>query len=181
MKQGLIYLACPYSHKEHYMLVARHLMVNKVTANLMSKGMYIYSPISHSHPVAESGEAVPRGWDWWGAYDRHIITLCVGMIVLRLPGWETSTGVQAEIKWATELGLPIEYIDYDCNPTYQDMVTLAMQMEVQMAPTLAGASTMEMDSNASNPTTICFTTDIQGVLRNTTNGAPLGFGLVHGV
>ena len=37
---------------------------------------------------------------------------CDKMVVYKMPGWETSYGIQWEIKKATELGIPIEYHDF---------------------------------------------------------------------
>ena len=121
----LTYLAVPYTHKEHHMMVARHLIVNIVAAQLMAQGLYIYSPISHTHPIAEAScGKLPRGWDFWQGYDRAILTNCEKLIVLRLPGWDTSTGVQAEIKLATEMGIPVEYIDFDDMKYYEEVVAI---------------------------------------------------------
>lgn len=109
MKNKLIYLACPYSHADHAVMVDRWNSVNKVAAKLMSDGHYIFSPISHTHPIAEHG--LPRGWEYWKGYDRRMIESCDEIIVLKLDGWEASTGVQAEIEIGKELGIPVSYID----------------------------------------------------------------------
>ncbi len=109
-QRKLTYLATPYTHKEHYVMLARFTIVNIVAAQLMSQGEYIYSPISHTHPIAEAScGKLPRGWEFWEGYDTAILTNCEKLVVLRLPGWETSTGVQAEIKIASKMGIPIEY------------------------------------------------------------------------
>jgi hypothetical protein len=55
MKRTLTYLAAPYSHKDHHMMVVRFLAINQYAAKLMSRGDYIFSPISHTHPIAEAG------------------------------------------------------------------------------------------------------------------------------
>lgn len=121
----LTYLAVPYTHKDHYMMVARHLLVNIVAAQYMAAGDYIYSPISHTHPIAEAAQGkLPRGWDFWKGYDSTILSNCEKVIVLRLPGWEESTGVQAEIKLATEMGIPVEYIDFDDMEYYAAVVDI---------------------------------------------------------
>lgn len=39
-----------------------------------------------------------------------MVSKCEKLIVIKLPGWETSTGVTAEIAHAKELGLLIEEI-----------------------------------------------------------------------
>lgn len=110
----LVYLACPYSHDEHSFRMLRWYAANQAAAKLMSEGLYIFSPISHTHPIAEASEGkLPRGWDFWEGYDRQYLNICKKIIVLRIPGWDTSKGVQAEIKIGTEMGIPIEYMDWD--------------------------------------------------------------------
>lgn len=112
MNKELIYLAVPYSDKDPAVQEARFNIVNKVAAKLMAEGKYIFSPISHTHPIALAGK-LPGDWQFWEGYDRCILSCCCKLTVLRLPGWEKSTGVQAEIKIATELGIPIDYIEHE--------------------------------------------------------------------
>lgn len=107
---SLVYLATPYSHPNAEIREWRFRRVNKVAARLMSEGLHVFSPISHTHPIAEVGD-LPKGWEYWEEYDRTILASCVKMIVFRQEGWNTSVGVQAEIAIAKELGLPIEYVD----------------------------------------------------------------------
>lgn len=128
----LSYLAAPYSHKEHYMLVARFLAINAVASKLMADGKYIFSPISHTHPIAEASNGkLPRGWEYWNGYDRVMISRCQRLLVLKLNGWEQSTGVTAEIKIAKELGIPIQYIEYERHiyPKFADLVIQAKALE----------------------------------------------------
>lgn len=115
-----IYLATPYTNPEREIMVTRFLMVNKVAAKLMAEGKYIFSPISHTHPIAEAGN-LPRGWEYWEGYDRRILSTCNRIIVLKLPGWQESKGVQAEIKIGEELGIPVDYLDYDVE-AYQKLL-----------------------------------------------------------
>jgi hypothetical protein len=130
MNNELRYLAAPYTHSEHYMLVARFMLINRAAAKLMERGLYVFSPISHTHPIAESSSGkLPRGWQYWETFDRLILGACKRLIVLRLPGWETSTGVKNEIKIAEELNLFIEYTDYEYTPTYDEVVAEAKALE----------------------------------------------------
>lgn len=162
-------------------MVARHLTVCRFAAKLMGEdGRFVFSPISHTHPIAEQGR-LRRGWEFWECYDRTMIGCCDDLLVLCLPGWEQSTGVQAEIKIAQEFGIPIDYAQYDLTPTLKDMVALALQMEIQMAPTLATVSTVEMDDASKNPTTLSSTYDSRGVCVSSTDGCSMQFGLLHGV
>lgn len=110
--QTLVYLATPYSHPDPLVRVFRFNAVNRAAAQLMAKGLHIYSPISHTHPIAMEG-SLPLGWDFWQQYDRAILDACCRMIVLRLPGWEESKGVAAEMQIAQDLGLAVSFIDPD--------------------------------------------------------------------
>lgn len=109
-KGELFYVACPYSHKDKAVMVERWEKVNKFAAKLMAKGWYIYSPISHTHPIAVVGD-LPRGWDFWHGYDTCMISRANGLIVFMIDGWKESTGVQAEIKLAKDYQIPVSYYD----------------------------------------------------------------------
>jgi len=110
MKKGFIYLACPYTHADKSIMIERWSAVNRAAAKLMGNGEYVFSPISHTHPIAEAGQ-LPRDWNFWEGYDRIMLGNCDTLMVLKLPGWNISTGVQAEIKIAEEFGIPIEYME----------------------------------------------------------------------
>ena len=127
-KKEIIYLACPYSHSEKYVMTARFMIANKIAAKLIAEGNYVLSPISHTHPIAEEGE-LPRGWQYWGEFDRKLLSVCTKMIVVKLPYWEWSSGVQAEIELAKELSIPVEYIEYESNPHVVETMALAKSME----------------------------------------------------
>lgn len=106
----LTYLACPYSHDNRLVRVKRFEAVNEFAGRLMKEGKQVFSPISHTHPIAEVSE-LPLGWDFWQEYDRAFLEHAKEVIVLMLPGWQDSTGVTAEIKIAKELGIPVRYIE----------------------------------------------------------------------
>lgn len=106
----LVYLATPYSDPDPKVRLRRFETVNKVAARLMRDGVHIFSPISHTHPIAEAG-GLPLDWEFWQGYDRAILAACVRMSVLMQPGWKESVGVQAEIKSAKELGIAVEYLE----------------------------------------------------------------------
>lgn len=108
-ERPLVYLACPYSHPDRDVRLARFEAVNKVAADLMRQGLKIFSPISHTHPIAEAGE-LPLGWDYWHEYDHAFLSASNRLIVLMLDGWRESTGVNGEIEIANTLGIGVEYI-----------------------------------------------------------------------
>ena len=103
-----IYLAVPYTGTPKQQQ-SRFEDVNKVAAMLMREGYLVFSPISHTHPIAMAGD-LPKGWEFWKAYDLTFIEWCDEVHVLMLDGWYSSRGVTAERKLARELGKPIQYI-----------------------------------------------------------------------
>jgi len=105
-----IYLATPYSHDDPLIREARFNAVNKAAARLMSQGYLVFSPISHTHPIALAGD-LPKGWDFWEEYDREFVKWADELCVLTLDGWRDSTGVTAEIKIAAQYGMLITYME----------------------------------------------------------------------
>lgn len=105
----LVYLACPYSHKDPAVREARFHAVTRYAARLTNEGLIVFSPITHSHPMHLIG--LDGDWTFWERVDRVYLGLCHKIFVLKLPGWEESIGVTAEIKIAQESGMEIEYVE----------------------------------------------------------------------
>ena len=106
----MIYLAVPYSHDNPKVREVRFEAANRAAAILIQKGHHVFSPISHTHPIALCGD-LPKGWEYWEEYDRIMLGACDTLAILRLDGWRESTGVQAEIKIASETKMVIFYVD----------------------------------------------------------------------
>jgi len=104
----LIYLATPYSHPDDQVRHDRFRLAAKLGAAMMKKGMIVYSPISHTHPMAEEG-SLPTDWKYWAEVDTAFLTRCTKLVVATMDGWDKSKGVYAEIQIAQALNLPIEY------------------------------------------------------------------------
>lgn len=103
-----IYLATPYTGTKQQQQ-SRFEIVNECAARLMREGFLVFSPISHTHPIALAG-ALPKGWEFWKEYDLTFIEWADEIYVLMQQGWEKSKGVTAEIKLAKELKKPICYL-----------------------------------------------------------------------
>ena len=105
----LTYLACPYTSSSSLIRHMRYHWVNKAFAHLMeTKGWNVFSPITHSHPVHELGLA--GDWTFWKRIDTEYLSFSKRLVVLQLEGWDTSVGVQAEIKIAKRMKVPILYM-----------------------------------------------------------------------
>lgn len=106
----MMYLCVPYSHDSAIIREQRFRAACRAAAKLMAEGKIVFSPLSHSHPIAVQC-GLPTGWEFWEKFDREFIAACTEVVVLRLPGWETSVGIAAELRIAAELGRPVSYID----------------------------------------------------------------------
>jgi len=127
MTGKLIYLAAPYTHADRAIMVDRFNRINAVAAKIMARGEYVFSPISHTHPIADAG-TLPRGWEYWKGYDTVMVSRCTKLYVLMLEGWTVSVGVNAEIDLADKLNIPIVYIDEKLNET-MDVVEAMRRFE----------------------------------------------------
>ena len=104
-----IYLAIPYTHASAEIREQRFRLANKYAAKYMNQGHIVFSPISHSHTIAKQ-ETLPVEWEFWKKQDKAFIEWCDVLVVVMADGWETSTGVQAEIEIARELVKAIVFI-----------------------------------------------------------------------
>jgi len=106
----MIYLASPYSDPNPAVMQQRFDAVCRYAGHLMLQGKVVYSPIAHCHPIAERVN-LPRTWDFWEKFDRGMLKRADELVVLKLPGWDTSKGVAAETSIAHDLDLHISYVD----------------------------------------------------------------------
>lgn len=107
----LVYMASPYTHKDKGMLISRFDAVVDCCGWFMNnvKDCYFYSPIAHTHPIAERC-TLPIQWQFWADFDECILSRCNEIWILTIPGFSVSTGVKAERKIAERFGLPIRFI-----------------------------------------------------------------------
>lgn len=117
MKNKIIYLGIPYTWDAE----KSFKIANKVTADLMNKGYVVFSPVSHSHPVADYlDESLRYDQDFWMKQDLTILEKCDEMYIVCIHNEgrvgavliEKSKGCQSEIEKAKELNLPIKVYDY---------------------------------------------------------------------
>ena len=103
------YLACPYMHENPVIVAARVDLATQKAAELMMEGYNVYSPLTHSDPIAPFiPEKHQWDYDFWLSRDLQIIRRCVDELhVLCLDGWEESKGVGMELDEAEKLGIPI--------------------------------------------------------------------------
>jgi len=96
---SFFYIASPYTHKEASVREKRFKEAMKFTAALMKLEIPCYSPIVHCHELANTYE-LPTTFDYWIKMNHAMIDVSLGVVVLKLDGWDTSKGVADEIEYA---------------------------------------------------------------------------------
>ncbi len=107
----IAYLACPFSDPSSAICDLRFKAANYAAGVLMQQGEVIFSPLSHSYPIAQAINA-PTLWDFWKPQDEAILRRCTKLYVLCIDGWLRSVGVREEVEIAHEMGIPITYLSY---------------------------------------------------------------------
>lgn len=105
-----VYLGQPYTHTSYEMRCNRYYKAMHFVAEMSRKGITIYSPILHFHPMALQ-HSLPTDADFWQHHNYNMLALSSALWVLKLPGWQESKGLQWEITCAREISLEIEYYD----------------------------------------------------------------------
>lgn len=107
-----IYIAAPFSHPNIFVRLQRFYRITKYAGKLIDKNTIIYSPITHCYPM-HLINTLPSHWDFWCKQDLSFLSWADKLYVLTLPGWQTSTGVNEEIKYMLDRDKPVIYVDYD--------------------------------------------------------------------
>lgn len=105
----MIYLAAPYNDRNPQVVNDRMHLVETVLALLSRDGKHAFSPLL-MHYVLDKGVDLPSGFEFWDSLCFDFLKRCDEMIILTLPGWDTSRGVQAEINFCVEHDIPFTYM-----------------------------------------------------------------------
>ena len=106
----LIYLASPFAHELAAVREARLEAVRHVCGNLVNEGKIVLSPLVYAGELAVRGFHAPQGWYAW---DLQFLARCDELLVLQLPGWESSNGLLVEIAAAQARNLPIRLMSLE--------------------------------------------------------------------
>lgn len=108
LRGRLVYLASPYTSQVDAVQTDRAFITAEVTKHLMKNGVNVFSPIAYSHMIADALD-----YQGWIAFDMRVLAKCEMLAVLRLPGWDYSKGVRAEMTAADSIHMPIHFIDVE--------------------------------------------------------------------
>jgi hypothetical protein len=104
------YLASPYTHPDPEVRHQRYVEMERICAEYLRNGIYVYSPIVHCHYIALNHD-LPVEFDFWMGYNKSMMLASRGMIVIQLDGWSKSKGVAAEIEFCTDNNISVIYVD----------------------------------------------------------------------
>lgn len=91
------YVATPYSAYPAGIDAAFHDACT-ATAEFIKRGIPVYSPIAHTHPVALAGGMDPLDHTIWLPADQPFMDAARGLIVVQMDGWDKSKGIAFEIE-----------------------------------------------------------------------------------
>ncbi|WP_315754457.1 DUF1937 family protein [Bradyrhizobium sp. SZCCHNRI2007] len=118
-KAVIVYLAGPYSNdapknpskrSSVEKRLARFNAITEAARQLIEQGNIVYSPLTMTHPIDIRMKHDP-GSAFWVAFDEAFMAHCSRLIVLRLPGWDASSGVSKEIDFFGKRGILPEWSD----------------------------------------------------------------------
>ena len=99
-KPKVSYLAAPFNHPDPAVMQERFDRITEIAGKLIKEGTFVFSPITHNILIREKMDMT--NWNAWGPYDLTMLSLCDQLLLTKLPGWENSKGMQAEIAFAEE-------------------------------------------------------------------------------
>lgn len=111
VKEPLYYMASVYSQFQQGQEQA-YIEASKSAAILLKRGLNVFSPVAHSHPIAAHGDINKIDHDFWMRLDIAILDACDHLLVLMMPGWRESKGIGMEVAHAKATGKPITYLSW---------------------------------------------------------------------
>lgn len=109
-KRSFWYLATPYS-KYPGGIEDAFRAACRFTGKLIERGIPVYSPIAHTHPVAIHSKMDPFDHSIWLPADEPMMRAAHGLIVMTMEGWDTSKGIAHEIAEFGSSGKVIVYLE----------------------------------------------------------------------
>jgi len=110
---SIIYLAGPYSSGTAETREARFNAITQVAAKLIEKEKIVFSPLTMTHPIdlvlAKDGETL--GSEYWVNFDEAFMQFCTSIYILKLPGWDKSSGVVRELAYFDDRRITATYLE----------------------------------------------------------------------
>ncbi len=106
-----VFLSAPYSHRDPKVVALRIKNLCHIAAQIENRGVqHAISPL-YNQLLLNNGVDLPASTAFWKSYSISLLLLCKELLVIRMPGWLESVGVNIEITTAEMNGIPIRYFD----------------------------------------------------------------------
>ncbi|MCI1035741.1 uncharacterized protein DUF1937 [Raoultella sp. BIGb0149] len=101
-----IFLACPYSHVDEAVVNQRFNSCNQVAAAIIESGNLVFSQVTLSHPINQVMRHTAKQdiGKRWAPVDAFFMGVVDELIIVDLPGWDKSIGIQREIEFFEQRG-----------------------------------------------------------------------------
>ena len=108
--KGFVYLATPYSK---YPAGKEQAFIDAcvIAGKMIERGIGVFSPIAHSHVIAQHARIDPDSHAIWLPADQFLMDKADAIVVALMLGWSESRGVAYEIVEFEKAGKPIFYLD----------------------------------------------------------------------
>lgn len=79
---------------------------------MIACGVNLFSPIAHSHPISVFGDLTQTDHTLWMRVDYPMMRAAMGLIIVEMPGWKDSIGVQEEIGFFEKQEKPVKSVKW---------------------------------------------------------------------
>lgn len=112
-EKQLIYLASHYSSPDPEVRAYRYKKAIECAADLIKQGYLVFSPIAHSHEIAQRLGKDFEGFESWRELDLRMLASCNILVVAEIEGWEESCGVKIEMRKARKWNIKVKFCIFD--------------------------------------------------------------------
>jgi len=109
------FIAGPYTDPDEAVKQFRYEALTRAYAQYIANNHTAVCCITLTHPpdqvIAKQKGIATLGSDYWTDADVPFMNISRNLVVVKLPGWEKSTGTQKEIAYFRAQGKPILYIE----------------------------------------------------------------------
>ena len=108
---GFVYVASPYSRYPDGIDEAFR-EASRVSAWLLRRGVKLFCPIAHSHPISNYGFIDPNNHEIWLPADKPLMDAAGALLVVMMPSWQESYGIGVEIDTFVAARKPIFFLTW---------------------------------------------------------------------
>lgn len=112
-----VYISLPYSHENNFVREYRFRQCVEHALTIALTGNNVISPVLACHPVYNAAKAAGISdkipYEFWIQMSERAMAQADLIHLLKLEGWDQSTGVRHELNWAAEHNIQVvEYTNF---------------------------------------------------------------------